>query len=140
MFIFLDESGDLGFDFSKVKTTRKFVITALVCFSQAAERDFKKAIRRTLRKKVNRTKNKSRWVDELKGTGTSLEVKEFFLRQVQCQDWSIYAVALEQGAGERTSANQSGEEETLQLPGPVPYREAPDTAGDGQCPAGHRPE
>jgi hypothetical protein len=94
MFIYLDESGDLGFDFSKGKTTRKFVITALVCFSQTADRAFKKAIRRTLRKKVNRTKNKSRWVEELKGTGTSLEVKGYFLRQVHCQDWAVYALAL----------------------------------------------
>jgi len=94
MLIYLDESGDLGFDFSKAKTTRKFVITALVCFSQAAERDFKKAIRRTLKKKVNRSKNKSRWVEELKGTGTSLQVKEYFLRQVRCEDWAVYSLTL----------------------------------------------
>jgi hypothetical protein len=94
MFIYLDESGDLGFDFSKVKTTRKFVITALVCFSPAAERDFEKAMRRTLKKKVNRTKNKSRWVAELKGTGTSLPVKRYFLHQIRCHDWAVYALVL----------------------------------------------
>ena len=27
MFIYLDESGDLGFDFQKRKTTQKFIIT-----------------------------------------------------------------------------------------------------------------
>ena len=42
MFIYLDESSDLGFDFNKAKTTRKSIVTALACFSQAAERDFKK--------------------------------------------------------------------------------------------------
>jgi len=94
MFIYLDESGDLGFDFSKAKTTRKFVITALACFSQAMERDFKKAIRRTLRKKVNRSKNKARRVEELKGTGTSLKVKQHFFRQVRCQDWALYTLVL----------------------------------------------
>jgi len=31
MIIFLDESGDLGFDFNKPKTSCKFVITLLVC-------------------------------------------------------------------------------------------------------------
>lgn len=30
MIIFLDASGDLGFDFTKPKTSRKFVITLLV--------------------------------------------------------------------------------------------------------------
>ena len=92
MFIDLDESGDLGFDFGKTKTTRKFVITTLVCFSQAAEREFKTAVRRTLRKKVNRSKNKSRWVHELKGTGTSLEAKRYFFRQLGCPDWSVYTL------------------------------------------------
>jgi len=29
--IYLDESGDLGFDFSKAKTTSTFIITLLVC-------------------------------------------------------------------------------------------------------------
>ena len=84
MLIYLDESGDLGFDLAKTKTTRKFTVTALVCFSQVAERDLTKAVRRTLKKKVNRSKNKSRWVEELKGTGTSLQVKQYFLRQVRC--------------------------------------------------------
>src|SRR4030042_7043565 len=93
MFIYLDESGDLGFDFSKKKTTRKFVVTALVCFSQATERDFRKAIRRTL-KNVNRSKNKSRWVHELKGTGTSFAVKQYFFRQLHCQDWSVSTLIL----------------------------------------------
>ena len=37
MFIFLDESGDLGFDFDKAKTSRYFVITLLVCNDMAAQ-------------------------------------------------------------------------------------------------------
>jgi len=94
MFIYLDESGDLGFDFGKAKTTRKFIVTALVCFSQTAEKDFKKAVRRTLRNKVNRRKNKSRWAGELKGTNTSLEVKRYFLDQIRYQDWAVYALVL----------------------------------------------
>src|SRR5574337_1125955 len=51
MFIYLDESGDLGFDFSKKKTTKKFVITLLVCNSESARKEFAKAVRRTLKNK-----------------------------------------------------------------------------------------
>lgn len=69
MFIFLDESGDLGFDFSKRKTTKKFVITLLVCDTDEAQREFTKAVRRTLKNKLNRKKKNSRHVTELKGTG-----------------------------------------------------------------------
>jgi hypothetical protein len=51
MYIYLDESGDLGFDFSKTKTTKKFVITLLVCDTPMAPAIFKKAVHRTLRNK-----------------------------------------------------------------------------------------
>ncbi len=39
MFIYLDESGELGFDITKGKTTKKVVITLLVCKSDAARID-----------------------------------------------------------------------------------------------------
>lgn len=94
MFIYLDESGDLGFDFSKKKTTRKFVITLLVCNSDAARKDFRKAVRRTLKNKLNRRKNKPRRITELKGTNTTLKIKQYFLRNVKSNDWAIYALAL----------------------------------------------
>jgi hypothetical protein len=108
MFIYLDESGDLGFDFHKPKTTRKFVITALVCFSQMAERDFTKAIHRTLKKTINRSKNKSRWVEELKGTGTSLKVKQYFFRQVRCEDWAVYTLVLNKARVNEPLRTKSG--------------------------------
>jgi hypothetical protein len=62
MFIYLDESGDLGFNFNKQKTTKKFVITLLVCNSEAARKEFSKAVRRTLKNKLNRKKKKSRLI------------------------------------------------------------------------------
>ncbi len=94
MFIYLDESGDLGFDFNKKKTTRKFVITLLVCNSDAARKDLGKAVRRTLKNKLSRSKSKSRRVMELKGTNTTLKTKQYFLRNVKSDDWAIYALAL----------------------------------------------
>ncbi|GJQ57390.1 MAG: DUF3800 domain-containing protein [Candidatus Scalindua sp. AMX11] len=62
MFIFLDESGDLGFDFNKRKTTKKFVITLLVCNSDETRREFTKAVRRTLKNKLNRGKKNLRHI------------------------------------------------------------------------------
>jgi len=97
VFIYLDESGDLGFDFNKKKTTKKFVITLLVCNSDAARKEFGKAIRRTLKSKLNRSKNKSRRITELKGTNTTLKIKKYFFRQVKNDDWAIYALALNKG-------------------------------------------
>lgn len=56
MFIYLDESGDLGFDYfdyNKKNTTKKFVVTLLVCNSANARKAFEKAVRRTLKNKLN---------------------------------------------------------------------------------------
>jgi len=83
VFIYLDESGDLGFDFTKGKTTRKFVITLLVCDTQTAPRQFKKAVRRTLKNKINRRKKKSERILELKGSNTRIEIKKYFFKQLK---------------------------------------------------------
>lgn len=93
MIIFLDESGDLGFDFSKSKTSRKFVITLLVCQNRDAIDCFRKAVSRTLKNKLNHKKS-GRKVQELKGTGTNLEVKQYFYRNLHRDGWQIYSVVL----------------------------------------------
>ena len=108
MFIYLDESGDLGFDFSKRKTTKKFVITLLVCNSEAARKDFRKAVKRTLKNKLNRKKNKSRRVMELKGTNTTLEIKKYFLRNVKNDDWNIYSLILNKARVEQHLQTKTG--------------------------------
>ena len=91
MIIFLDESGDLGFDFSKPKTSRKFVITLLVCRNHDAAKSFRKAVNRTL-KKMNHKGGRN--IQELKGTGTSLEVKKYFYRHLLHEGWRLYTVIL----------------------------------------------
>lgn len=95
MIIFLDESGDLGFDFSKPKTSKKFVITLLACDSSHITDGFRKAVQRTLKNKLNSRRNKGRIIEELKGTGTILSVKEYFLRHVPKSGWGLYSVVLD---------------------------------------------
>ncbi len=95
MYIYLDESGDLGFDFSKKKTTKKFVVTLLVCENQNAIKEFEKAVKRTLKNKLNHKKNKNRVVQELKGTTTTLEIKKYFYNQLKDNDWKIYSLIID---------------------------------------------
>ncbi len=92
MIIYLDESGDLGFDFSKSKTSRKLVITLLVCEGKDATESFRKAVRRTLKNKLNRKKQGSRIVQELKGVKTSLAIKVYFYKHLVKKDWQLYTV------------------------------------------------
>ncbi len=94
MFIYLDESGDLGFNFEKRKTTKKFVITLLVCDSGPTRKEFDKAVRRTLKNKLNRKKKNLRFVTELKGTATTFEVKKYFFRNIKTNKWAIYSLVL----------------------------------------------
>jgi hypothetical protein len=95
LIIYLDESGDLGFDFSKRKTSKKFVITLLVCDSTEAADEFRKAVRRTLKNKLNRRNNRtSKAIIELKGAKISLEVKKYFYRKLADRGWKIYTVVL----------------------------------------------
>lgn len=94
MIIFLDESGDLGFDWSKQKTSRFFVITLLVCDSSEIQEGFKKAVRRTLKNKLNHKKSNNRITHELKGAATALNIKAYFQRHVPRKGWRIYSVTL----------------------------------------------
>ena len=94
MYIFLDESGDLGFNFEKTKTSRQFVISLLVCQDKQAQDGFRRAVERTLKNKLNHRKNSTRTIAELKGTGTSFPIKQYFFRQLPADGWKIYSVTL----------------------------------------------
>jgi len=94
MIIILDESGDLGFDFTKKKTTRYFVISLLVVRKKMDVDLIRRAVQRTIRIKVHGRKGKKSKISELKGTKSSFTVKEYFWRQISPADFSIYAIVL----------------------------------------------
>ncbi len=94
MVIYLDESGDLGFDWSKSKTSSYFVIAVLVCNDGQTAEAIKRATRRTLKNKLNHNKKCTRTVYELKGSTTSLSIKDYFFRQMPIDGWQIYSVTL----------------------------------------------
>ena len=77
LIIYLDESGDLGFDFNNAKTSRFLVIALLVCYDQDANANALRSVRKTLKGKVSKNKN------ELKGNALSLG--EAFYLQMQMQ-------------------------------------------------------
>lgn len=93
MIIFLDESGDLGFDLSKRGTSRKFVITLLACQDEVTVRAIRTAVRRTLKNKLNHKKS-GRTIHELKGTGTTIAVKQYLYRHMPTTGWKVFTVVL----------------------------------------------
>jgi hypothetical protein len=93
MFIFLDESGDLGFDLDKRGTSKTFTITLLVCDDRSVMRKIQTAVKRTLKNKVN-TKHKHLKVHELKGALTSADIKSYFLKKMPSSGWKLFAITV----------------------------------------------
>lgn len=94
LYIYLDESGDLGFDFVNKKPSRVFTIGILVVRGNDVRRKIVKMVERTLRKKLNPKGKRRRFVQELKGTATTLEVKKYFFRNIEELDFDIYALTI----------------------------------------------
>jgi hypothetical protein len=94
LFLYLDESGDLGFDFVNKKPSRYFVVTVLAVQDQDDNRRLIKGVQKTLRRKLNPRRRRSRITEELKGTGTTFQVKRYFYDQVKEIDFKIYTIVL----------------------------------------------
>lgn len=94
MYIYLDESGDLGFDFTKPGTSRFFVITLLVIHSNEVNRKVLKMVERTIKDRINRGKKGKDLTLELKGSKTDIKTKEFFYRHIKDEQFDIYALIL----------------------------------------------
>lgn len=93
-YLYLDESGDLGFDFVNKKPSKFFTVTILAMSSQDANTKMLKAVKKTLARKLNPKNKRKRIVHELKGTGTTVEVKKYFYQQVKNIKFGIYSVTL----------------------------------------------
>lgn len=95
MHIYLDESGDLGFNFDDKKPSRHFIITLLVCNDRLSDNTIKKAVNNTLKNKLH-TKNKRKHLQELKGTQTTTPIKTYFFKQAaKNNSWKIYCIILD---------------------------------------------
>lgn len=94
--LFLDESGDLGFDFVNKKPSRYLTISLLAVSQPEAAKSIRGAVKKTLKRKVNLKKQgKKRPASELKGTQTSLSVKRYFYDLIRGTRFGIYAVTVD---------------------------------------------
>lgn len=92
MYIYLDESGNLGFDFTKKESTNFFVVTLLIIKTPIANRHIQKAIERTIRTKFPKKKRAA--VFELKGSKTNIKVKRYFYGLVEECNFEIFTLIL----------------------------------------------
>jgi len=94
-YLYLDESGDLGFDFVNKKPSKFFTVSILALGSVESNRKLIKAVKVTLRRKLNPKRHRRRIVQELKGRKTTFEAKQYFYRQVKNISFGIYAMTLQ---------------------------------------------
>lgn len=92
--IFLDESGDLGFDFAKPGTSAYLTITILICQNEESSAKIRQAVKKTLKNKLNHKKSSIRANKELKGESTTLEIKKYFYSKLPQNGWGIYSVTV----------------------------------------------
>ena len=84
----------MGFDFVNKKPSKFFTVTILALSCRDANRQLIKAAKITLRRKLNKAKHQKRIVYELKGTGTTIEVKKYFFEKVKNIKFGIYSITL----------------------------------------------
>ncbi|MBU0679418.1 MAG: DUF3800 domain-containing protein [Verrucomicrobia bacterium] len=91
--LYLDESGDLGFDFVNRKPSNFFTVCILATSSGESNKGFSYATKKTLRRKINH-RRKRHPVSELHASSTTLEVKQYMYSQLSRHRFGIYAVTL----------------------------------------------
>jgi hypothetical protein len=95
LYLYLDESGDLGFDVVNRKGSKFFVISILAVSGKEQRDKIAAAVKRTLKNKLNNRKNKRRRVSELKGADTSFEVKQYFYNRIKDIDFKVYSLIID---------------------------------------------
>lgn len=91
LYLYLDESGDLGFDFVNKKPSKFFTVTILAVRGPENNRLLIKAVKKTLARKLNRRKPV---VSELKGARTVFEIKRYFYGQIEDLKFGVYSLTL----------------------------------------------
>ena len=87
-YLYLDESGDLGFDFFAKKPSKFFTVTVLTVNGIENNKRLMSAVKRTIKRKLPHKQA------EMKGAKDSIKVKEYFYSQVSTIPFDIYSVTL----------------------------------------------
>lgn len=89
-FLYLDESGDLGFDFVNKKPSKFFTITILAISDVGRNREMINCVKRTLKRKLAISNQAA----EIKGSKISLEIKRYFYSKCAGVKFGLYSMTL----------------------------------------------
>lgn len=91
LYLYLDESGDLGFDFVNKKPSAFFTICVLALKGRENDRALGSIIKAVLRRRYYQG---AASFGELKGSGTSQEIKRFFYKKADRVGFKLFSVTL----------------------------------------------
>lgn len=89
LYLYLDESGDLGFDFFAKQPSKYFTVTVMLVKGVKNRKKIAKAVKRTSRNKLSKRREY-----ELKGAKQSMAVKKYFYSYVEHVPFELYALTL----------------------------------------------
>jgi len=90
LYLYLDESGDLGFDFVNHKPSVYFT----VCVLAVKGRDNDCRLAALVKSAMRRLRIYGKGAQELKGNNTSMEAKRLFYDRVKSVEFKLYAVTM----------------------------------------------
>lgn len=93
-YLYVDESGDLGFDFITKSPSKFFTLTILALGSYEQDRKLAKVVKLTLTRKLNPRNKRKRIVQELKGADTTLKIKKYFYKQLREAKFWLYSITI----------------------------------------------
>lgn len=88
LYLYLDESGDLGFDFFAKKPSKFFTVTILTVSGIMNNRRLINAVKKTIKRKLPKGQV------EMKGVKDSIGVKDYFYKQVSTIPFDLYSLTL----------------------------------------------
>lgn len=92
LYLYLDESGDLGFDFISRQPSGNFTIAVLAVKGEDQNQAIANAVKVTLRRKARALHGADS--GELKGSRTELPLKAYFYKKVKSANFKVYAITL----------------------------------------------
>lgn len=93
-YLYLDESGDLGFDYVNRKPSKFFTVTILAIIGHEQNRALINSIKHVFKRKLRKKKILRKSSFELKGSKTSFAIKSYFYNKVSGLDFGLYALTL----------------------------------------------
>lgn len=91
MYIYLDESGDLGTKIKEGRSSRYFLATAIVFDDFISDKRVSNAVKVTVKRKFTRSKQ----ISELKGVYTTIGVKKYFYNLIKEDDIKIFSLVFD---------------------------------------------